>query len=254
MEKPRLVSKFIWIEKNIEIALDQVIPRCGTIPVTEIITLWQPSGGASHSKLPKVSKQIVLLEISSNAFCRVLQFCDEFVFEVSLFGRFDFVGSFVAYSQCSCDIDNMSDKLNGSDHVALEKNGMQKRRRASSSGACVLETINKVVLSSFVNVPASKCDNKEGLCSTEAICSGTNFDNTPKDEGLVVEIVGLEEQAKEFVKYSVLTGLQLSSTSAMHYYLNPNILMTYNTKHMDHQVANPIPALNVNNHSLEDPE
>ncbi|GJR71863.1 hypothetical protein Tco_0084228 [Tanacetum coccineum] len=185
------------------------------------------------------------------------------------------------------DIDNMSDKLNGSDHVALEKNGMQKRRRASSSGACVLETINKVVLSSFVNASASKCDNKEGLSSTKAICSRTNFDNTPKDEGSVVEIVWLEDKAKESVKHSVLTDytgriqaitritttrdaisndtqrrtinienhtLQLSSTSAMHYYLNPNILMTYNTKHMDHQVANPIPALNVNNHRLEDPE
>ncbi|GKB24337.1 reverse transcriptase domain-containing protein, chloroplastic [Tanacetum coccineum] len=45
--------------------------------VTDIITLWQPSGGAPQS-----------------------------------------------------------DKLNGSDHVALEKNGMQKRRRASSRGAC----------------------------------------------------------------------------------------------------------------------
>ncbi|GKC60441.1 Toll/interleukin-1 receptor domain-containing protein [Tanacetum coccineum] len=32
MEKPRLVLKFIWIEKNIRIALDQVNPGCGTIP------------------------------------------------------------------------------------------------------------------------------------------------------------------------------------------------------------------------------
>ena len=34
MEKPRLVLKFIWMEKNIGIALDQVIPGYGTIPVS----------------------------------------------------------------------------------------------------------------------------------------------------------------------------------------------------------------------------
>lgn len=82
LEKPRLVLKFIWMEKNIGIALDQVIPGHGTIPLspyyfwprkdaweelkvllenkpwisqkqmiillnqaTDIINLWQQSGG-----------------------------------------------------------------------------------------------------------------------------------------------------------------------------------------------------------------
>ncbi|XP_010265177.1 PREDICTED: 30S ribosomal protein 3, chloroplastic-like isoform X2 [Nelumbo nucifera] len=82
MEKPRLVLKFIWMEKNIGISLDQKIPGHGTIPLspyyfwprkdaweelksllerkpwisqkrmiillnqaTDIINLWQQSGG-----------------------------------------------------------------------------------------------------------------------------------------------------------------------------------------------------------------
>ncbi|XP_006358052.1 30S ribosomal protein 3, chloroplastic-like [Solanum tuberosum] len=82
LEKPRLVLKFIWMEKNIGISLDQVIPGHGTIPLspyyfwprkdaweelkvmleskpwisekqtiillnqaTDIINLWQQSGG-----------------------------------------------------------------------------------------------------------------------------------------------------------------------------------------------------------------
>ncbi|XP_058072101.1 small ribosomal subunit protein cS23-like isoform X1 [Magnolia sinica] len=82
IEKPRLVLKFIWLEKNIGLALDQVIPGHGTIPLspyyfwprkdaweelktklenkpwisqkrmiillnqaTDIINLWQQSGG-----------------------------------------------------------------------------------------------------------------------------------------------------------------------------------------------------------------
>eukprot|EP00262_Sarcandra_glabra_P008449 TRINITY_DN2197_c0_g1_i1.p1 TRINITY_DN2197_c0_g1~~TRINITY_DN2197_c0_g1_i1.p1 ORF type:complete len:188 (+),score=49.67 TRINITY_DN2197_c0_g1_i1:73-564(+) len=82
MEKPRLVLKFIWLEKNIGLALDQVIPGHGTVPLspyyfwprkdaweelkskleskpwisqkrmiillnqaTDIINLWQQSGG-----------------------------------------------------------------------------------------------------------------------------------------------------------------------------------------------------------------
>lgn len=81
-EKPRLVLKFIWMEKNIGLALDQMIPGQGTIPLspyffwprkdaweelkttlegkpwisqkkmiillnqaTDIINLWQQSGG-----------------------------------------------------------------------------------------------------------------------------------------------------------------------------------------------------------------
>ncbi|KAJ4974763.1 hypothetical protein NE237_007937 [Protea cynaroides] len=82
LEKPRLVLKFIWLEKNIGLALDQKIPGHGTIPLspyyfwprkdaweelktlleskpwisqkrmiillnqaTDIINLWQQSGG-----------------------------------------------------------------------------------------------------------------------------------------------------------------------------------------------------------------
>ncbi|XWS34020.1 hypothetical protein CRYUN_Cryun21dG0003600 [Craigia yunnanensis] len=82
VEKPRLVLKFIWMEKNIGLALDQVIPGHGTVPLcpyffwprkdaweelkttlenkpwisqkkmiillnqaTDIINLWQQSGG-----------------------------------------------------------------------------------------------------------------------------------------------------------------------------------------------------------------
>ncbi|KAK1308871.1 hypothetical protein QJS10_CPA09g00362 [Acorus calamus] len=82
LEKPRLVLKFIWMEKNIGLAIDQVIPGHGTIPLspyyfwprkdaweelkskleskpwisqkrmiillnqaTDIINLWQQSGG-----------------------------------------------------------------------------------------------------------------------------------------------------------------------------------------------------------------
>ncbi|XP_021759984.1 30S ribosomal protein 3, chloroplastic-like [Chenopodium quinoa] len=82
MDKPRLVLKFIWMEKNIGLALDQTIPGHGTIPLspyyfwprkdaweelkvllenkpwisqkqmiillnqaTDIINLWQQSGG-----------------------------------------------------------------------------------------------------------------------------------------------------------------------------------------------------------------
>ncbi|CAL9094282.1 unnamed protein product [Musa textilis] len=81
-EKPRLVLRFIWMEKNIGLALDQVIPGHGTVPLspyyfwprkdaweelkskieekswisqkrmiillnqaTDIINLWQQSGG-----------------------------------------------------------------------------------------------------------------------------------------------------------------------------------------------------------------
>ncbi|XP_039010387.1 30S ribosomal protein 3, chloroplastic-like [Hibiscus syriacus] len=82
LEKPRVVLKFIWMEKDIEIALDQVIPGHGSIPLspyyfwprkdaweelkvlleskpwishmqrihllnnaTDIVNLWQTSGG-----------------------------------------------------------------------------------------------------------------------------------------------------------------------------------------------------------------
>ncbi|XP_021910399.1 30S ribosomal protein 3-1, chloroplastic [Carica papaya] len=82
LEKPRLVLKFVWMEKNIGLALDHVIPGHGTVPLspyffwprkdaweelkttleskpwisqkkmiillnqaTDIINLWQQSGG-----------------------------------------------------------------------------------------------------------------------------------------------------------------------------------------------------------------
>ncbi|GFZ09011.1 ribosomal protein PSRP-3/Ycf65 [Actinidia rufa] len=34
MQKPRFVLKFIWMEKNIGLALDQMIPGRGTIPLS----------------------------------------------------------------------------------------------------------------------------------------------------------------------------------------------------------------------------
>ncbi|KAK3012533.1 hypothetical protein RJ639_009106 [Escallonia herrerae] len=34
LEKPRLVLKFVWMEKNLGLTLDQVIPGHGTIPLT----------------------------------------------------------------------------------------------------------------------------------------------------------------------------------------------------------------------------
>ncbi|KAJ6768654.1 30S RIBOSOMAL PROTEIN 3 CHLOROPLAST putative-RELATED [Salix koriyanagi] len=40
LEKPRLVLKFVWMEKNIGLALDQA---------TDIINLWQQSGGMIES-------------------------------------------------------------------------------------------------------------------------------------------------------------------------------------------------------------
>ncbi|XP_038720136.1 30S ribosomal protein 3, chloroplastic-like [Tripterygium wilfordii] len=103
MEKPRLVSKFIWMEKNIGIGLDQSIPGHGTIPLspyyfwprkdaweelkvlleskpwisqkqmilllnqaTDIINLWQASGG---NLSPNV---VVALCSLANGFCLCL--------------------------------------------------------------------------------------------------------------------------------------------------------------------------------------
>lgn len=34
LQKPRLALKFIWMEKNIGLALDQVIPGHGSIPLS----------------------------------------------------------------------------------------------------------------------------------------------------------------------------------------------------------------------------
>ncbi|GKE24366.1 30S ribosomal protein 3, chloroplastic-like protein, partial [Tanacetum coccineum] len=114
MEKPRLVSKFIWIEKNIGISLDQVIPGCGTIPMVVLLN--------------KVTDGQACLDIFSNEFLGVLlKVC-------AVSNGKDFLKVYPV-TENNGDIDNRLDKLNGSDHVALEKNGMQKRRRASSRGA-----------------------------------------------------------------------------------------------------------------------
>ena len=34
MQKPRLVLKFIWMEKNIGLALNQLLPAYGTVPLS----------------------------------------------------------------------------------------------------------------------------------------------------------------------------------------------------------------------------
>ncbi|KAG7036736.1 30S ribosomal protein 3, chloroplastic, partial [Cucurbita argyrosperma subsp. argyrosperma] len=97
MEKPRLVLKFIWMEKNIGIGLDQMIPGHGTIPLspyyfwprkdaweelkvlleskpwisqkqmiillnqaTDIINLWQQD--RKEAELIEIEKQITLAE------------------------------------------------------------------------------------------------------------------------------------------------------------------------------------------------
>nr|GEW08022.1 DNA helicase [Tanacetum cinerariifolium] len=56
-----------------------------------------------------------------------------------------------------------------------------------------------------------------------------------------------ELPAKVNVKNPVLTGLQLSGTSATHYYLNPNIPETYHIKEQYQQLGNTVPILNIHN-------
>nr|XP_043622291.1 30S ribosomal protein 3, chloroplastic-like [Erigeron canadensis] len=66
MEKPRLVLKFIWMEKNIGLALDQVIPGYGTIPVSPYY-FWPRKDAWEELKLmleskPWISqKQVIIL-------------------------------------------------------------------------------------------------------------------------------------------------------------------------------------------------
>ncbi|GKB15919.1 DNA helicase [Tanacetum coccineum] len=49
-------------------------------------------------------------------------------------------------------------------------------------------------------------------------------------------------------------GLQISGTSATHYYLNPNILETNHIKEQYQQLSNTVPVLNINNQRHEDLE
>ncbi|GKE31460.1 replication protein A 70 kDa DNA-binding subunit B [Tanacetum coccineum] len=55
------------------------------------------------------------------------------------------------------------------------------------------------------------------------------------------------------VKDAVLTGLQLSATSATHYYLNPNIPETLHIKQQNEQSTDRTPFLIINNQRYEDP-
>ncbi|KAK8686778.1 hypothetical protein V6N13_125796 [Hibiscus sabdariffa] len=65
--KPRLVLKFIWMEKNIGLALDQVIPGHGTVPLSPYFfwprkDAWEELKATLESK-PWISqkKMIILL-------------------------------------------------------------------------------------------------------------------------------------------------------------------------------------------------
>ncbi|GMJ13470.1 plastid-specific ribosomal protein 3/1 [Hibiscus trionum] len=67
VEKPRLVLKFIWMEKNIGLALDQVIPGHGTVPLSPYFfwprkDAWEELKATLESK-PWISqkKMIILL-------------------------------------------------------------------------------------------------------------------------------------------------------------------------------------------------
>ncbi|KAL4587813.1 hypothetical protein LXL04_000687 [Taraxacum kok-saghyz] len=66
MEKPRLVLKFIWMEKNIGLALDQLIPGYETIPISPYY-FWPRKGAWEELKImleskPWIShKQVIIL-------------------------------------------------------------------------------------------------------------------------------------------------------------------------------------------------
>ncbi|XP_021299673.1 30S ribosomal protein 3-1, chloroplastic [Herrania umbratica] len=67
VEKPRLVLKFIWMEKNIGLGLDQVIPGHGTVPLSPYFfwprkDAWEELKATLESK-PWISqkKMIILL-------------------------------------------------------------------------------------------------------------------------------------------------------------------------------------------------
>ncbi|XP_059452858.1 small ribosomal subunit protein cS23-like [Corylus avellana] len=66
VEKPRLVLKFIWMEKNIGIGLDQLIPGHGTIPLSPYYfwprkDAWEELKVLLESKPWISQKQIIIL-------------------------------------------------------------------------------------------------------------------------------------------------------------------------------------------------
>ncbi|KAK1439106.1 hypothetical protein QVD17_04921 [Tagetes erecta] len=66
MEKTRLVLKFIWMDKNIGLALDQVIPGYGTIPVSPYYfwprkDAWEELKVMLESKPWISQKQVIIL-------------------------------------------------------------------------------------------------------------------------------------------------------------------------------------------------
>ncbi|XVE85952.1 hypothetical protein DITRI_Ditri17bG0133300 [Diplodiscus trichospermus] len=65
VEKPRLVLKFIWMEKNIGLALDQVIPGHGTVPLSPYFfwprkDAWEELKATLESK-PWISQKKVII-------------------------------------------------------------------------------------------------------------------------------------------------------------------------------------------------
>ncbi|KAL0015290.1 hypothetical protein SO802_002359 [Lithocarpus litseifolius] len=66
MEKPRIVLKFIWMEKNIGIGLDRMIPGHGTIPLSPYYfwprkDAWEELKVLLESKPWISQKQIIIL-------------------------------------------------------------------------------------------------------------------------------------------------------------------------------------------------
>ncbi|XP_039025533.1 30S ribosomal protein 3-1, chloroplastic-like [Hibiscus syriacus] len=66
VEKPRLVLKFIWVEKNIGLALDQVIPGHGIVPLSPYFfwprkDAWEDLKATLESKPWISQKKIIIL-------------------------------------------------------------------------------------------------------------------------------------------------------------------------------------------------